>query len=238
MKEEPSIDSLAPMNQSCTKSKSEIDDSRGLHSVAFSHASLLFSDIDTSKMIDPCFSNPVKSVSDFQDVSEETGRQSTKKEKLFSKRKDVIIKTLLRKSKKFFLKDFNSKTSYLRTAKRKFGSSVYRSSLESYITKVLQIPLSEHMLVFLGVFLYQKDLEDNLDLFVGPNYSPLDIKSLATTVHEILYKYSHKKFHNFSKNKEFKFLFTYFEKFGMDELNSDALAEEYVRGLEIIRGQL
>jgi len=155
--------------------------------------------------------------------------------KMFSRRKDVIIKTLLRKCRKFFLKDFNSKTNYLKTAKRKFGSSIYKTLLEDYINSVFQVDCSEKMLIFLGVFLYQQDLEDNLDLFTSPNYSPKEIKKLITTVHEILYKYSHQKFYYFSKNKEFKFLFTYFEKLGTDEVKAD---REYAIGLDIIRGQL
>ena len=163
------------------------------------------------------------------------GSKSKNPNKMFSRRKDVIIKTLLRKCRKFFLKDFNSKTNYLKTAKRKFGSSVYKSLLEDYINRVFQIPCSRKMLIFLGVFLYQQDLEDNLDLFASPNYSPKDIKTLIMTVHEILYKYSHQKFYYFSKNEEFKFLFNYFEKLGTEEVKTD---REYALGLDIIRGQL
>ena len=122
-----------------------------------------------------------------------------KKSRIFSRRKDVIIKTILRKCRKFFLKDFNSRTHYLKTAKRKFGSSVYNKLLENYITSVFRVPCSQKMLIFMGVFLYQQDLEANLDLFIGPNFTPKDIKNLATTVHDILYKYSHQKFHKFSK---------------------------------------
>mmetsp|Transcript_7235 Transcript_7235/g.8188 ORF Transcript_7235/g.8188 Transcript_7235/m.8188 type:complete len:92 (+) Transcript_7235:716-991(+) len=91
------------------------------------------------------------------------------------------------------------------------------------------------MLIFFGVFLYQQDLEDNLDLFVSPNYSPKEIKLLITSVYEILYKYSHQKFHHFSKNEEFKFLFNYYEKVGTKEVKED---REYALGLDIIKGQL
>lgn len=87
----------------------------------------------------------------------------------------------------------------------------------------------------MGVFLYQQDLEDNLDLFISSNYSPNDIKQLITSVHNILYKYSHQKFDNFSKNEEFKFVFTYFEGVGTDEIKQDY---EYELGLDLIKGQL
>jgi hypothetical protein len=157
------------------------------------------------------------------------------KTKLFSRRKDVIIKTLLRKCRKFFLKDFNVKTNYLKSIKRKFGSSVYKTLLEDYITKVFQIPCTEKLLIFMGSFLYQKDLEDNLDLFVSPNFWPNEIMLLITSVHNILYRYSHQKFKNFSKNEEFKFVFTYFEEVGTDEVKQD---QEYALGLDLIKGQL
>jgi len=98
--------------------------------------------------------------------------------------------------------------------------------------------MSEHILVFLGVFLYPKDLDDNLDLFISSIYSPLDVKSLASEVHEVLYKYSHKKFERFSQNKEFKFLFKHFEKSFLQDLQKEELSQEMIRGLEIIRGQL
>lgn len=205
--------------------------------VAFTDNTRFRSGNDNSNS-DNTFSNSLKTVDDLEGVSSEAKSQDPKKEKLFSKRKDVIIKALLRKWKKFFLKDFNSKTSYLRRAKRKFGSSAYRCCLESYITEFLRIPLSEDMLVFLGVFLYQKDLEDNIDLFISPNYSPLGVKSLATEVHEVLYKYSHKKFERFSKNREFKYVFTYFEASFSDEIQKEELSQEYSLGLEIIRDQL
>lgn len=160
---------------------------------------------------------------------------SKKKSKTFSRRKDVIIKTLLRKCRKYYLKDFNKRSNYLKTIKRKFGSSIYKTLLEDYLTKVFKTSSNEHLLIFMGVFLYQKDLEDNLDLFVSPNYGPAEIKKLINTVHEILYKYSHQKFHYFSKNEEFKYVFLHFAELGTKDLMRD---KEYAAGFEIIRDQL
>lgn len=169
----------------------------------------------------------------------ESGSNSTpnsaRKTKLFSRRKDVIIKSLLRKWRKFYLRDFNNKTNYLRWIKRKHGSLAYKTLLEDYITRVFQVSWNEKLLLFMGVFLYQQDLEDNLDLFVSPNFSPKEIKELLSTVHTILYKYSHQKFYNFSKNEEFKFVFTHFEKVGTSEVKKD---REYELGLDLIKGQL
>jgi hypothetical protein len=177
--------------------------------------------------------------SNFEQASSEAAgsQKSRTKQKLFSRRKDVIIKTLLRKCRKFYLKDFNAKTSYLKTVKRKFGSSAYKSLLEDYINMVFKVPCTEKLLLFMGVFLYKQDLEENLDLFVSPNYTPNDgyAFELITSVHDILYKYSHQKFYNFSKNEEFKLVFNHFSSVGAQELVQD---REYELGLDIIKGQL
>lgn len=167
--------------------------------------------------------------------SEIAGSHKPRKVKIFQRRKDVIIKTLLRKCRKFYLKDFNKQTGYLKTVKRKFGSSIYKTLLEEYLTKVFGVQGNEALLIFMGAFLYQQDLEDNLDLFVGPNFGPTEIKKLVTSVHEILYKYSHLKFSTFSKNEEFKFVFLNFVKEGSADLTKD---KEYAAGFEVIKGQL
>lgn len=188
-------------------------------------------------------SKPVTSDSHHENDNDHTEKASdfagskrkSRKTKLFSRRKDVIIKTLLRKCRKYFLKDFNATTNYLKTVKRKLGSVVYKTLLEDYLTKVFKVKCNEKLLLFMGVFLYQQDLEDNLDLFVSPNYHPAEIKNLIMSVHDILYKYSHQKFHTFSKVKEFKFIFTHFDQVGAEDLKRDP---EYAAGFEIINGQL
>ena len=230
-------ESLIPIKVLCEKAEGESEETTGIHNSRSSPAAPLINQTHHSAPEFFYHSTPEKLQSDLEEISDSVSQTPLKRKNLFSKRKDVIIKTLLRKWKKFFVKDFNSQTSYLKTAKRKFGSSVYRSTLETYITQVLQIPFTEDMLIFLGVFLYPRDLEDNLDFFVSPNFPPLAIKSLMMRVHEILYQYSHKKFHTFSKNSEFKFLFTYFEKAGISEIQKHIPDQEYARGLDIILGQ-
>ena len=80
--------------------------------------------------------------------------KKSKKIKIFTRRKDVIIKTLLRKCRKFFLKDFSTKTNYLKTAKRKYGSSVYKIFVESYLNTIFVNNQSEDLLIFMAAFLY------------------------------------------------------------------------------------
>lgn len=178
---------------------------------------------------------------------------------MFSRRKDVIVKTLLRKCRKFFLKDFKQKTNFMSRSKRRHVSSdlsssaknglEYKLQLKNYMKKVFSLSegsvgfestvyeeQEEKLLVFIAIFLYHQTVEKNLDLFAGPNLSREEVKRLVSSVHDILYKYSHQKFHVFiQNNEEFKFVFLYFDRFGSNELAKD---REYAAGFEIIKGQL
>lgn len=187
--------------------------------------------------------------------------QKSSRGKLFSRRKDVIVKTLLRKCRKFFLKDFKQKTNFMSRSKRRHVSTDLSSSAKNGLEFKLQLKdylknvfscnegtfgfestiyeggdYEEKLLVFIAIFLYHQTVEKNLDLFVGPNLSREEVKQMIVSVHDILYKYSHQKFHVFiQKNEEFKFVFLYFDRFGSKELVRD---REYAAGFEIIKGQL
>lgn len=118
--------------------------------------------------------------------------------------------------------------------KRRQTNSIYAAELRDYLTSVLNLHDS-HVTAFLGAFLYQQDLEENLGLFESPNLSPACIKEKSDKVHEILYKYSHQKFRVFAKYSEFVPIFMHFYNHGSETLRTDP---EYEAGLEIIKDQL
>ena len=184
--------------------------------------------------LDAVTSIPTKKVVEAND-DKPISLNKSKRVKLFSRRKDVIIKTLLRKCRKFFLKDFNAKTNYLKTAKRKFGSSVYKTLIELYLNRVFANNQSEDLLMFMAAFLYPQDMEDSIESFVSSTYDYSSIKALLVQIHEILYKYSHQKFSGFSQNPEFKILFIKFDEMGSEVHKID---NEYAAGFEIIKDQL
>lgn len=162
------------------------------------------------------------------------GRKKTTN-KLFSRRKDVIIKTLLRKCRRFFQKEFNLKTNYLKL-KRKMDASFYRVCLAKYIRNELNFEPTDELIIFLGALLYQQDLEKAIDTFVTPGFDVASIKKELEIVHEILYKYSHEKFRAFTKQKsEFGVFFSVYYSTGAD---ADRVDPEYEQGLEIIKEQL
>jgi len=163
------------------------------------------------------------------------------KEKVFSRRKDVIVKTLLRKCRKFFLKEFKRRhvktlyyelQKYVQTA---FLADVTRNNVEDEKWIETRQANEKKLVLFLAVFLYPKYVETHMDLFVSDEWSQKDIRELVSRIHEILYKYSHQKFHIFSKNEQFKNVFELFDKLGSMELRQD---REYAAGFEIINGQL
>ena len=156
------------------------------------------------------------------------------RKKLFSRRKDVIIKTLLRKCRKFLTQDFNTATNYAKQ-KRRLGNSILADQLKTYLTSVVKVQASDSLVAFLGALLYQQNMESNLDNFTGTDLTPAQVKQTSAKVHEILYKYSHQKFKLFVEYTEFVPIFMHFYKNGTDELKNDS---EYEAGLQIIKDQL
>lgn len=156
------------------------------------------------------------------------------RKKLFSRRKDVIIKTLLRKCRKFLTQDFNTATNYAKQ-KRRLSNSILAEKLKTYLTSVVKVQASDSLVAFLGALLYQQDMEAHLDNFTGTDLTPAQIKETSAKVHEILYKYSHQKFKLFKEYTDFVPIFMHFYKYGTDDLKNDA---EYEAGLEIIKAQL
>jgi len=119
--------------------------------------------------------------------------------------------------------------------KRRLTNKIYSSLLQEYLNSVLNVNSDEEIKAFLGAFIYQQDLEDNLDSFCSPNLTLAAIKEKCDKISEILYKYSHKKFRVFSKTREFLPIFLHFYNRGSQSLQKDP---EYAAGLEIIKDQL
>ena len=107
--------------------------------------------------------------------------------------------------------------------------------LEDYVTRVYGPDASESLVIFLGVFMYYKDLEANLSMFTSSNFTASIIQELVDQVHENLFKYSHQKFNEMWRNQDFKRVFTHFDLLGSQEYKQD---NEYAAGIEIINSLL
>ena len=75
------------------------------------------------------------------DYQEEKVKQVRKKKSVFKKRKDVVFKTLLRKTRKFIQKDFNRATKYL-SSKRFKDDDYYLEKIIEYITKTMNCDMT------------------------------------------------------------------------------------------------
>lgn len=159
-------------------------------------------------------------------------KRGRKKAKLFTRRKDVILKTLLRKCRKYIQKDFNSKTNYLKR-KRTMDTGFYKACLLNYLAEELQVYPDEKLVIFCGCLIYQQDLQKEIDTFVSPHFDSASIKSTMDEIHEILYRYSHEKFREFtnSHNAEFNPIFSHYSQNGSATEMSD---KEYAAGFKII----
>lgn len=171
-------------------------------------------------------------------VSKPTAGQpakTRKRGKQFSRRKDVIIKTLLRKCRKFLTNDFNARTDYIRQ-KRRLTNKIYFGLLRNYLHSIVSANVSDKLVAFLGAFLYQQDLETTLDSFASPSLTSAEVQEQSDKIHDVLYRYSHQKFRVFiAEHSELTPIFMHFYHHGCESLRDDL---EYAAGLEIVKDQL
>eukprot|EP00345_Euplotes_harpa_P005320 CAMPEP_0168327022 /NCGR_PEP_ID=MMETSP0213-20121227/5657_1 /TAXON_ID=151035 /ORGANISM="Euplotes harpa, Strain FSP1.4" /LENGTH=109 /DNA_ID=CAMNT_0008329861 /DNA_START=771 /DNA_END=1100 /DNA_ORIENTATION=+ len=107
--------------------------------------------------------------------------------------------------------------------------------LEDYIHFAYGADEDESLLIFLAAFLYHKDLEKSIGMFVTPNFDTSSIRRLITQVQDTLFKYSHQKFSEMCLDENFRRVFAHFDYFGSQEHKHD---KEYAAGIEIINSQL
>lgn len=170
------------------------------------------------------------------DLGETSATQAPKgKRKMFSRRKDVIIKTVLRKWRKFFITDLNSKTNYAKL-KRKYGKSIFVSHLRKYLKTILGDHVDERTTAFFAGLISHQDLEASKDDFVSATFTHEDLKKQSDSIFDILYKYTHQKFGVFSQDSTFLPIFMHYYRHGSESLlKSD---HEHYAGLEIIKCSL
>ena len=75
-----------------------------------------------------------------------------------SKRKDVVLKALLRRIRTYFWKDLNAKTKYLNKKKYK-GASIFNDCLTFYIENILKEVATSEFLHILGSFISSNEMK-------------------------------------------------------------------------------
>jgi hypothetical protein len=163
------------------------------------------------------------------EYSPKRGSRSPRKIKVVKRRKrrDVIIKKILRNCRRFFQNLVSEHTEFTSTKKLRQNDNFY-VSMEKFNIEVLlkQGTFDENF--YLACLLYPQDLSKNIDSFIT-KLSPTDIdaaksnyRAIIHQIHETLYKYTHDKLNFFLSKPEIASLYCYFYTEGAGEDKNDS----------------
>ena len=147
----------------------------------------------------------------------------------FKTRKDVVLKTLLRKMHRFFWHDFNVTTKYMKI-RRDRRVNFFETCLESYIHLKINAEATHDLTFLLGCITNSKEMEKSLHQRTNNRPERIKAQLLKDTsyVYDILYNFTVSKLTKLTKKQEFFTLFTYFSK----EIESVQNSDE-IKGLKI-----
>jgi hypothetical protein len=138
-----------------------------------------------------------------------------KKQKFeYNKRKDVILKTILRKCRRVLQDEFNELTGYL-TNRKVQGHQFLRDCIQKYHDSIVNRPVNLDFLFYLGAMLYPQEMSRGVDCFIECDKSERVKqrkcqRAKIQKVHDALYRYSHEKMDFFVRIPELSYLFVTF----------------------------
>mmetsp|Transcript_20481 Transcript_20481/g.23650 ORF Transcript_20481/g.23650 Transcript_20481/m.23650 type:complete len:207 (-) Transcript_20481:103-723(-) len=144
------------------------------------------------------------------------------------KRRDVILKTVLRKCRKFYQKKFNSHTKFLKNKKKEL-SSYYKNCIEQFIAECLPFDTNLNLSFHMGALLYPQEMIRSAEKFVFPNGTKSSARKKLVKkkvkvyqdqvdiLHDILYKFSREKLERFLAIPELAYIFLYYIENGGEE---------------------
>jgi hypothetical protein len=146
------------------------------------------------------------------------------------KRKDVVLKTALRKCRKFLQQRLVALTGFVCSKKPKTEDPLV-PCLEQLRGEMPQAPESLKIDLFMGALLYPQDTKRNVDRFCRADDDREDLMELIQNVHDVLYKYSHEKLSYFCSVPELAFLFEHYYRSGEAHKESD---KGFLSAVEVI----
>jgi hypothetical protein len=163
------------------------------------------------------------------ECSPRKGSRSPRKIKVTKRRKrrDVIIKKILRNCRRFFQNLVSEHTEFTSTKKLRQNDNFY-VSMEKFNIEVLlkQGTFDENF--YLACLLYPQDLSKNIDSFIS-KLCPTDsddaksrYRAIIHQIHETLYKYTHDRLNFFLSKPEIASLYCYFYTEGAGEDKNDS----------------
>jgi hypothetical protein len=138
-----------------------------------------------------------------------------KKQKFeYNKRKDVILKTILRKCRRVLQDEFNELTGYI-THRKVQGHQFLKDCIQKYHDSIENKPASLDFLFYLGSVLYPQEMNRGIDCFIECDKSERVKqrkcqRAKIQKVHDVLYRYSHEKMDYFVKVPELSYLYVMF----------------------------
>ena len=134
----------------------------------------------------------------------------------YNKRKDVILKTILRKCRRVLQDEFNQMTGYF--SKRKMqGHQFLKDCIQQFHDSIPNKPESLDLLFYLGAILYPQEMSRGVDCFFECDKKERVkqrkyYRAKIQKVHDVLYRYSHEKMDYFVNVKELSYLYSIFYK--------------------------
>lgn len=151
----------------------------------------------------------------------------------YNRRKDVILKTILRKWRRVLQNDFNDVTQYFPNRKHKSGQFL-KDCVMKYYNHLPNKPEQLDLVFFLGSMLYPQEMIRGVDFFF--EWSKEDkvkqrkiVRSKIQKVHDVLYRYCHEKMNYFVSVPELSYLYVMFYK--KEISNSKMLDKDYFEGV-------
>lgn len=173
--------------------------------------------------------------------SSETGDQTEQKSEeetnwftTTKKRKDVILKTVLRRCRKHYQTMLSTVADFKCSKKLKADDPLV-PALRQVLEVMEPSPISMNTLFYLGCLVYPQDTQRNIDRIVREEQcmDKTSCSKLLDQIHGMLYKYSHEKLHEFCQVPALAFLFKNF--YEQDQtISSD---EDYNQGYQYVYQQ-
>ena len=132
------------------------------------------------------------------------------------KRKDVALKTALRRCRRFLQQRMQALTGFVCSKKPKSNDPLFSAVLK-YYQEFERTPEEMMLMFYLAALLHPQDTKRNISKFVAHmNQSPTMtvtndyLLKLVNKVHDVLYKYSHEKLEYFCSIPALAFLFNHY----------------------------
>ena len=144
--------------------------------------------------------NPKSGSPKYSPNGEDTPKKSEVKKKVgrkplgFTKRKDVVFKSMLRQIRNYFWTGLNEHTKYqVRKRKSRADESFYYDCLKEYISKALKMKVSDHIILLVGSFASPRDMEALIKKDPYKIYPKSKIEK-CRSIHNTLYCFNQNRF--------------------------------------------